>query len=136
MKRMFYAAHTPSSPSRPLSLSLSPSVPPPPFPRRRAVAVSLVGQNTYRTYRLLPAAFPVILSGHRWPARELLLTCMHVAPTADPLPALPPSLPFLAAFVLALLWMLESLRARARKNARSKPGTTRPLIYAARKSDP
>lgn len=82
MKRMFYAAHTPSflflslplalwlsfSLLLRLSLSFSSSIP---------AVVSLVGQNTYRTYRLLPAAFPVILSGHRRPGRELLLTCMH-----------------------------------------------------------
>ena len=83
---MFYAAHTPSflslSPTLPFSFSsslhlifcpVSVSIP-------LAAAVSLVGQNTYRTYRLLRTAFPVILSGHRRPGRELLLTCMHVVP--------------------------------------------------------
>lgn len=92
MKRMFYAAHTPG----PLPRSLAPaalflSLPHLPSRIRSpfcAVAVSLVGQNTYRTYRLLPAAFPVILSGHRRPGRELLLTCMHVVP-----PLRSPSLP-------------------------------------------
>lgn len=96
MKRMFYAAHTPSFLSLFLLLSLSLTRSPVlPFSFSSslhlifrpvsvfvpcAAAVSLVGQNTYRTYRLLRAAFPVILSGHRRPGRELLLTCMHVVP--------------------------------------------------------
>lgn len=97
MKRMFYAAHTPSflSLSPALSLSFSSSLHlifyPVSVSVPLAAAVSLVGQNTYRTYRLLRAAFPVILSGHRRPGRELLLTCMHVVP--PPLlftPLLPP----------------------------------------------
>lgn len=58
-----------------LSLFLSLPSPPPPLP----LSLLRIGlQNTYHTYRLLPAAFPVILSGHRRPGRELLLTCMHV----------------------------------------------------------
>lgn len=79
-------AHAELSLARSLPLSSSSSVP---FPSlSRAAAVSLVGQNTYRTYRLLPAAFPVILSGHRRSGRELLLTCMHVVPSL-PFTAIP-----------------------------------------------
>lgn len=96
MKRMFYAAHTPSflSLSPALSLSFSSSLHlifyPVSVSVPLAAAVSLVGQNTYRTYRLLRAAFPVILSGHRRPGRELLLTCMHVVPPPLLFTPLPP----------------------------------------------
>lgn len=98
MKRMFYAAHTPSflSLSPALSLSFSSSLHlifyPVSVSVPLAAAVSLVGQNTYRTYRLLRAAFPVILSGHRRPGRELLLTCMHVVPPPLLFTLLPPLL--------------------------------------------
>lgn len=99
MKRMFYAAHTPSflSLSPALSLSFSSSLHLIFYPVSVSVpltaAVSLVGQNTYRTYRLLRAAFPVILSGHRRPGRELLLTCMHVVPPPLLFTPLPPYRP-------------------------------------------
>lgn len=120
MKRMFYAAHTPSFLSPSLTLSpLSSYLRPPRHPRSAipvslslGPAVSLVGQNTYRTYRLLPAAFPVILSGHRRrPARELLLTCMHTrCPTLPSVaPHHTPGLPTSSHLLLASLSPLSAL---------------------------
>lgn len=86
MKRMFYAAHTPGSPPL-LSISLSsrsplfralahlvfldtrpPNSPPLSLPHCLSLSLSRIGVY------LLPTAFPVILSEHRRPGRELLLT--------------------------------------------------------------
>lgn len=86
MKRMFYAAHTPGSPPPSQSLSLLVrlsfarwptsfssirghlTLPPLSLPHCLSLSLSRIGVY------LLPTAFPVILSEHRRPGRELLLT--------------------------------------------------------------
>lgn len=84
MKRMFYAAHTPGplpqSPSSrsPLFRALAHLVfldtRSPNSHRPSSLPPSLSLTLEYRSIYLLPTAFPVILSEHRRPGRELLLT--------------------------------------------------------------